>query len=361
MSVSCSLRSARPVEDGRIERVLVVGLGSIGRRHLTLARELLPDADIRVLRRFPNAMSPPEASGVFSSLSDALAFAPQLSIVANPAPFHLPVSMALAENGSHLLVEKPLSHSSDGIAQLIYLTNHRGLRLQLAYNLRFLPSLVFFRKFVQEGGVGEIHTVRCEVGQYLPSWRPGQDYRQTVSAQRALGGGVLLELSHELDYLRWIFGDVAWVEAALMRQGKLEIDVEDSAHLLLGFAAPTGCAPVASLTLDFIRRDTTRYCLALGSEGSIRWDGISGKVMHYAADRGEWCEVFSPSSLDRNDTFRRQLVNMLSGISSGEPPPIGGTDGQAVMSLIDAARLSDKEGGRRICVSEFLAEIKYWT
>ncbi|WP_374615148.1 Gfo/Idh/MocA family protein [Sphingorhabdus sp.] len=339
-----------------IERVLIVGLGSIGRRHLALTRDLLPEADIRVLRRAPDATPPPEASGVFSTLSEALAFGPQLSIVANPAPFHLPIATALAECGSHLLVEKPLSHASAGVAQLIALAERLGLRLQLAYNLRFLSSLGIFRKFVQDGRVGEVHTVRCEVGQYLPSWRPGKDYRQTVSAQRALGGGVLLELSHELDYLRWIFGDVAWVEAALLRQGKFEIDVEDSAHLLLGFAAPVACAPVASLTLDFIRRDTTRYCLALGSTGSVRWDGISGKVTHYSAERGDWCELYSPSSLDRNDTYRLQLENMLAGIASGEAPPVGGGDGLAVLHLIEAARRSAEDGGRRTRVGDLSTE-----
>jgi len=358
MSVSSRHTQAGPTNaGGAIERVLVVGLGSIGRRHLALARELLPAADIRVLRRAPDAAPPPEAAGVFSTLPDALAFAPQLSIVANPAPFHLPVATALAECGSHLLVEKPLSHSSEGVAQLIALTERRGLRLQLAYNLRFLSSLGVFRRFVQDGRVGEVHTVRCEVGQYLPSWRPGQDYRKTVSAQRALGGGVLFELSHELDYLRWIFGDFAWVEAALLRQGKLEIDVEDSAHLLLGFVALAGgSGPVASLTLDFIRRDTTRYCLALGSEGSVRWDGISGKVMHYAAECGDWRQVFSPSSIDRNDTYRIQLENMLAGIASGEPPPVGGADGHAVLRLIEAARRSAEDGGRRTRVGALDAE-----
>ena len=261
--------------------------------------------------------------------------------------------MALAECGSHLLVEKPLSHSCGGIAQLIALTERRCLRLQVGYNLRFLSSLAAFRQYVQDGRIGDVHTVRCEAGQYLPDWRPGRDYRTTVSAQRALGGGVLLELSHELDYLRWIFGDIAWVEAALLRQGKLEIDVEDSAHLLLGFVSSAGTAgPVANLTLDFIRRDTTRYCLAMGSEGSVRWDGISSKVHHFAAERGDWREVFSPPSLDRNDTYRMQLENMLAGIAKGEPPLVGGDDGLAVLRLIEAAQRSAEDSGRRTRVDD---------
>ena len=81
-----------------------------------------------------------------------------------------------------------------------------------AYNLRFLPSLQAYRERIQFGVIGKVLSVRCEIGQYLPSWRPGSDYRQAVSASRALGGGALLELSHEIDYLRWIFGEVAWVQ-----------------------------------------------------------------------------------------------------------------------------------------------------
>lgn len=330
-----------------IERVLIVGLGSIGRRHLALTRHLLPSADIRVLRRETGAESPPEANGVLTSLSEAVAFTPQFSIVANPAPFHLPVALALAEAGSHLLVEKPVSHSSTGVADLMALMASRKLRLQVAYNLRFLTSLQWFKQFLLDRRIGDVHSIRCEVGQYLPDWRPGQDYRGTVSAQRALGGGVLLELSHEIDYLRWIFGDIAWVQATLLQQGALGIDVEDSAHMLMGFVGQAGKRPpVANVTLDFIRRDTTRYCLAVGSEGSVRWDGVAGKVQHFSTETGAWSEVFSHIP-GRNDTYRMQIESMLAGIATGEPPLVGGADGLAVMNVIDAIRLSSTDDGRR--------------
>ncbi|MES2770824.1 MAG: Gfo/Idh/MocA family oxidoreductase [Pseudomonadota bacterium] len=333
-----------------IERVLIVGLGSIGRRHLALARELLPQADIRVLRRTKHAELAPGANALFSALPDAVAFAPQLSIIANPAPFHLPVAMALAEAGSHLLLEKPIAHSSRGVAELIALSARRKVRLHIAYNLRFLASLQRFRECVHSGQIGHVHTIRCEVGQYLPSWRPEQDYRATVSAQAALGGGVLLELSHEIDYLRWIFGELEWVHGNLLRQGALEIDVEDSAHLLLGFVPRAGeQQAVANVSLDFIRRDTTRYCLALGSEGSLRWDGISGQLMHYTPEQAEWRELFAHTP-KRDDTYRMQLENMLDGIASGVAPAVTGSDALAVMQIIEAIRLSAQEGGRRMSV-----------
>jgi predicted dehydrogenase len=344
------IRSGLTEGGSSIERVLVVGLGSIGRRHLALTRELLPDARILVLRRAPASDSPPEADGVLTSLSDATAFAPQLSIVANPAPFHLPVAMALAQAGSHLLVEKPVAVTSEGVTELMTLTARCQLRLQIAYNLRFLKSLRCFREYVRSGRIGQVHSIRCEVGQYLPSWRLERDYRETVSAQRALGGGVLLELSHEIDYLRWIFGDVEWVQGTLLRQSQLEIDVEDSVHLMLGFVAPPGeRQAVASVALDFIRRDTTRYCLAMGSEGSVRWDAISGKLVHYVTDTGEWLEVFSHLP-ERNETYKLQLENMINGIASGEEPLVGGADGLAVMNIIEAIRLSSSQGCRRTSV-----------
>ena len=98
--------------------------------------------------------------------------------------------------------------------------------LAIGYNLRFLSSLQKFKSILDDKIIGDVWSVRSEVGQFLPSWRPNSDYRKGVSAQYALGGGVLLELSHDIDYLRWIFGEVAWVQAVLAQQSDLEIDVE---------------------------------------------------------------------------------------------------------------------------------------
>ena len=111
-------------------------------------------------------------------------------------------------------------------------------------------------------------SVRCEISHYLPSWRPECDYRQGVSGRGELSGGALLELSHEIDYLRWIFGEAVWVNATLSRQSRLEIDVEDTAHLVIGFAPDNGGRQlIASVNMDFIRHDNTRLCIAIGEKG----------------------------------------------------------------------------------------------
>lgn len=183
--------------------------------------------------------------------------------------------------GSHLLIEKPLSHAATGVQALLQRVCEQNLLLQVGYNLRFLPSLEKFRELIHDGAIGRVLSVRCEIGQYLPSWRQDSDYRLGVSARQELGGGVLLELSHELDYLRWIFGEVAWVSAWIGQRSALEIDVEDTAYLTLGFEPDdSGRALVATVNLDFIRHDTTRLCTAIGKQGSLRWNSLrpSGKT-----------------------------------------------------------------------------------
>jgi len=191
-----------------MHRVLIVGYGSIGQRHLKIVRESLPDAIIMVFRHQPTTTIPEMANLVTSSMEDVRLFVPEAAIVANPAPFHLEIAKALAEMGCHLLIEKPISDNLDGVEDLLGTVRAAGVICQVGYNMRYLPSLSRFRDLINQGLVGRPLSVRCEIGQYLPNWRPASNYRTGVSARSELGGGVLLELSHEIDYLCWIFGDV---------------------------------------------------------------------------------------------------------------------------------------------------------
>jgi len=334
-----------------IGRVLVVGHGSIGKRHLRIVRESLPAADIRVLRHQPCDAIPEFANGCFGKLEDACAFGPQLALIANPAPYHLNTALALATAGSHLLVEKPLSHTARGVPVLLNKMRERNLLLQVGYNLRFLPSLEQFRGQIQSGAIGPVLSVRCEIGQYLPSWRPDADYRQGVSARQALGGGVLLELSHELDYLRWIFGEVTWVSAWFGRQSTLEIDVEDTAHLTLGFVPDgTGRATVAALSLDCIRHDPTRLCTAIGEQGSLRWDGLTGEVQARPVGSAAWHPLFQHAH-QRDDSYRVQWEHFLACVQLGQAPRVTGVDGLAVLGIVAAARQSAAAQGMRVVVN----------
>lgn len=323
-----------------INRVLIVGSGSIGKRHLRLARDLLPNADIRVLRHQPTNDVPENSNGYFFNMEDAINFKPQIAVIASPAPFHIKIAEALVSVGTDFLIEKPLSSSLDNVSKLLETCRNQGVILLTGYNLRFLPSLQKFRELLSEDVLGKVLSVRCEVGQYLPSWRPDDDYRSGVSARRELGGGALLELSHELDYLRWIFGEVEWVNATLSKQSNLDIDVEDTAHITLGFeAGPDAHHLIGVVNLDFIRHDATRICIAIGEKGSLRWNGLTGEVDTFEVDGKEWQQLFSYKH-QRDESYQAEWANFLECVNQRKSPLVTGEDGLKVLEIVDSIQKS---------------------
>jgi predicted dehydrogenase len=281
------------------------------------------------------ATIPKGANVFFSKRSEALAFQPQASVIATPATHHIELALELVRAGSHVLIEKPIAADSTKVPDLIDYCRERNLVLMVGYTLRFDESLQRFRALIREGRAGRILSVRAEVGQYLPSWRPTVDYRQTVSARSELGGGVLLELSHEIDYLRWIFGSVDWVSCSAAKQSALEINVDDVAHLVLGFSRGV----IASVDLDFIRHDHTRRCLVIGDRGTLRWDGLSGRVDLLPSGSSEWTIVADDPPM-RDKSFTAEWTEFIRCIAAKVEPELSGADALETLCVIEAARAS---------------------
>ena len=333
-----------------LERILIVGLGSIGKRHLRIVRASHPGAKIMVLRHQPTDDTPEMADFATSSIDDVRSFRPEVAIIANPAPFHLKIAEQLAQLGCDLLIEKPISDTLSGLSGFLNRIDAAGVVCQVGYNLRYLPSLSRFRELLYERLVGKPLSVRCEFGQYLPSWRLNTDYRLGVSARSDLGGGVLLEISHEIDYLRWIFGEVEWVSAWVGFVGDLDIDVEDTAHLILGFKSKgSDDALIANLNLDFIRHDTTRSCVVIGSDGSLRWNGLTGAIDIYKPGGTGWEECVTIPH-DRDDSYYAQWNSFIAAISNRSIPLVDARGGIEVLSIVEAAKASGRNNGVKTCV-----------
>jgi len=328
-----------------LDRFLVVGLGSIGMRHVRVVRRLIPDAEITVLRhRGPLTTQVEGVDRCVKDFDEALQFAPQAAVIANPASHHLEVAIPLAKAGVHLLVEKPISHSDNRVDELVAIASERHVTLMTGYNLRFSPSLQYFRELVGHCRVGRVLTVHAEVGQYLPTWRPGVDYRNTATAKASLGGGVLLELSHEIDYLRWLFGEVASVTATLRKQSDLEMDAEDTAHLTMSFVSEGSPRPVvAYLTMDCVRQDSTRVCTVIGETGSLRWNALAGTVHLYEKGMHGWNRVFEHQD-QKDETYEEEWRHFFSCIAGLTRPIVSGEDGLAVLRIVEAARRSSAMG-----------------
>ena len=321
-------------------KALVVGLGSIGKRHLNNLRALLPKADITVWRQHTrpddDQTAYPNANRIVYSFEDAMAYRPEAAIIANPAAFHIGTGLQLAQEGIPLLIEKPFSNQLDDVEKLIHLSASRGQTLMIGYHLRFHPSFLYLKKTLENGKIGKVLSVIAEVGQYLPDWRPDTAYTQNVSAQARLGGGVVLELSHELDYTRWLMGEVHAVSAQIGKLSDLTIDVEDSADIHLRFAQGGS----GNIHLDMLQRALTRTCKLIGTDGTLTWDGISNSVRLYSASDHAWQDIYPARPLDRNDMYRQEIQHFLECIQTGAKPLVTGEDGLQVLKVALAVKES---------------------
>ena len=329
-----------------IDKVLIVGFGSMGMRYFQILRRHYPKIKVKILRHsMPNNNSINDESQEFLySTEEALSFKPNLAIIASPAPHHLKVSNFLAKQKVHLLIEKPISSNSKGLSDFFDFCNNQGIHVMTAYNLRFLPSLIEFRKLIEQNIIGKMLTVHSEVGQYLPSWRDS-DYRKTVSAQRKLGGGVLLELSHEIDYLLWIFGPIDWFKAHITKQSDLEIDVEDTADIIFGFNKVSSHQLTGSLKMDFIRHDKTRFCEVIGEKGTLKWNGITGVVELFPKNGSKWKLLFSDVP-DKDYTYLQEVKHFFSLITENKIPVTSDREGLDTIIAIEAIHKSNNINGK---------------
>jgi predicted dehydrogenase len=315
-------------------RFVVISLGSAGKRHVRNLRAVDPTAEIAVWRRGGRDLG--DLAGivttVFTDDRSLDTWRPAAAILANPAPFHAKVARACADRGIHLFIEKPLATGLEGLPDLLDTCHRRGVTLMVGYCLRFHPALRALRQAVQDGRLGRILALRAEVGQYLPDWRPGADYRDTVSARVDLGGGALWELSHEIDYARWLAGEVRAVRAWAGGVSDLKLAVEDTAEIVLEFDS----GAIGSVHLDMVQRTPHRRCRIIGTDATAEWDGPAQQV--HLLTPGVAPETLWQGPYDANRMYVDELRHFLACIKTGEAPLVSGEDGRRVVEIVLAAK-----------------------
>lgn len=313
-------------------RLLVIGCGSIGGRHARNLRALgdheLLLHDVAEDRWRPLAL---EVGGTGSGdLASLLAGRPQAVLVCTPPHLHVAVARQALEAGAHLFIEKPLAHALDGVDPLLEAAAARDQVVLVGYSLRFEAGLRRAKDLVDGGAVGRILAVRAEFGQYLPDWRPAQDYRANYTARRAEGGGILLDGSHEIDYVRWLAGEVQAVSCAAGRLSDLDMDAEDVAALTLRLAG----GAIAEIHLDCVQRGYARSCKIIGDRGTLVWDLREG-VRALAAGEGAW-KTFPPAA-DPNAMYLEEMRHFLACVHDGAKPAVDGYAGRRVLEIALAA------------------------
>ncbi|MDO9288461.1 MAG: Gfo/Idh/MocA family oxidoreductase, partial [Thermodesulfovibrionales bacterium] len=188
-------------------KVLVVGCGASGKRHIRNLVKLNSIEGISVYTKNHDCLK------VFGNkdkitVADSLDnIAADFAIIANETCKHIDTALFLAAKGMDLFIEKPLSHNQDKTDELKEIAKKKKIKIFVGYNLRYLGAMKYVKDRLSEKIIGDLYFAKIEVGQFLPSWRPDRDYRNSYSASVAEGGGVALDLSHEIDYMRYLFGD----------------------------------------------------------------------------------------------------------------------------------------------------------
>jgi len=318
-------------------KFLIAGFGSIGRRHFRNLKALGQN-DILFLRSKRSTLPDDEIAPypVETDLRAALSHQPDAVIVSNPTSLHLDVAIPAAEMGGHLFLEKPISHSMEGIDQLQAAVIKGGGRVLVGFQFRYHPQLVQLKSLLDKKVIGQPVSVRVQWGEYLPGWHPWENYKAGYSARKDLGGGVVLTLSHPLDYLRWLLGEVSALWAFTTPVAALEIDVDAAAEIGLRFQNGV----IGSLHLDYIQRPNTHSLEIVGSKGTIRWDYVEGLLRVYR-DTGEPPESYPlPPGFERDHLFRDQMTHFLEVVRGDDQPRCSLQDGIMAQALTAAVHES---------------------
>lgn len=194
---------------------------------------------------------------------------------------------------------------------------------------------------LMEGAVGQVVGARVEFGQYLPDWHPWEDYRQGYSANKRLGGGVILDAIHEIDYIRWMLGEVNIVVCLADKLSKLNIDTEDTAAILLHFTSGV----IGEIHLDYVQRAPSRTCHIFGNEGVIRGDCLNGTVSLYQAASGSWQTFNNPAGWEPNHIYVDEMKHFLRCLDGEEQPIQDIFESEKVLQIALAAKKSAEKQG----------------
>jgi len=332
MSAAVDLKAVR----APVKRCLFVGLGGIGQRHLRNLRGLRGGAvDVHAyrVRREHQVVNDTlqvvqgedlEAKYgvcVHAELDSALEQKPDVVFVTNPSSLHVDVTRRALAAGAHVFVEKPLSHSLEGVAELVAESRRRGLVGYVAYQLRFHPGFLRVQQILSDGLLGRPLFAEATVAEYLPGFHPYEDYRRMYASRRDLGGGVTLSQIHEIDYLMALLGRPERVFSIGGKLSSLEVDVDDVSSSLLELRGVEGRVLPVRLHQDFVQRPPERHLVIVGEQGKLEWS-LSGRSLRRWSAEGGLSEAHDYTELARNSLFEAELAHFLACVERGETPNV---------------------------------------
>ncbi len=287
-------------------KILLIGFGSIGKRHLGNLF-YLGYTDVDIVTSNAILPEPYACLTLYQTLKDALAISTyDTAILCTPTAQHTPAILKLLQAKVYrIYIEKPISHTLDNLDLIVSLAGSYPNKVVIGFDLHFDLGLQKIKELLVQQTIGKIISINAQVGQYLPDWRPAEDYRQGMSAKVETGGGVMLDLIHEFEYVTWLIGPVTTVAALYKNSGSLEIVTEDIAEVLLQFEN----GAIGTIHLDYLQPSLVRNCLITGAEGTIKWNLANGSV-EWGNQEKEFF-TYNYEGFERNERFIQIIKSFL--------------------------------------------------
>ena len=286
-------------------RILIVGLGSIAKKHINALRSLSSEFEIYALRSSTDASQYEDVINVFDLNYGLFDFA----IISNPTYLHFDYIKLLSEKSIPLFIEKPPVHSLENFDEILNLVSKRKITTYVACNLRFHPCLNFLKDRIDDQNL-KINEINIYCGSYLPEWRPGVNFRKIYSSDSKMGGGVHLDLFHEIDYVTWIFGQPILYNSIKRSVSSLSIESIDYANYTLQYDKFT-----ASIILNYYRKKTKREIEILFDQITWKVDLINNIIK---SDDGK--VIFQVENFDISQTYKLQLEYFIDCLNNNKKP-----------------------------------------
>ena len=323
-----------------MNKILIVGYGSIGKRHL---ENIVLQKNIKIIvctKR--NDLTKLERKGIIivNTIADALLHKPNIAFITNETSYHIKTAIKLAKNGIHLFIEKPLSHSIKDIKKLEKIIHTKKIIVQIGCDHRFHPCIKKIKNILDNKKIGKIISVHVENSSYLPDWHPYEDYRKGYAAKKSLGGGIALTMIHELDFLYWFFGDIKKVFSITGKYSNLEISADDLSMMTLVFNENI----TVQLHLDYFSRPEFKSCKIKGTNGTIYWNSDLNEVKIYSQDKKQWKTILKKNDFKRNSMFIDELKYFLKCVENKEETFNNLKDGEKTLQIVIDAKKSSNQG-----------------
>ena len=323
--------------------ILVIGYGSIGRRHVF---NILKNTNFKIIviskrnkiikndfKQIPQNILDNRLE-ISDSLEKSFLQNPKIAFISNETSKHISVGIKLAKKGIDIFIEKPLSNSLNDIKEFEKIIINKKLISMVGCNFRFFPPFKEIKKLVDKKIMGQIYSIQLENNSYLPDWHPYENYEKGYAANKNLGGGVTLTQIHELDYLCWIFGLPIEVTTIMDKISTLKIDVDDISESIIKFANSS----IAKIHLDFIQRPFYKSCKIIGSKGIISWNSDENKIKLFDSKKQKWNEHkilnnYKLSSKKINQMYVDELLYFLNCVKKRNQPMNNLSEARTILNV----------------------------